>query len=261
MKKFFVLAFFATLLISCSNKETKNAVPAEDISENNVANQIGVQHNQCLAQIYTILNHAPKTKSGAIALSKAEVTDSIKRTTIKFVEKNYQLKPEEMAVVEETINLQLALKDTLLIRAIDNMTTTQISFFEEIDLIMSDEDTNIQSLKNRLTIIKNRALESLEGVEANQIISAISVAENTLDYWFDNNTSWQHTINGSSCEDGRFDWKSLGKADVRGCVTAAASGGAAWLLGCGPVGWKAWAAVCLSGAVMRSADNAIEQLW
>ena len=32
-------------------------------------------------------------------------------------------------------------------------------------------------------------------------------------------------------------------------------------LGFGPVGWKAWCAYVLGGAVVGSLDNAIEQLW
>lgn len=55
--------------------------------------------------------------------------------------------------------------------------------------------------------------------------------------------------------------ETIRRADLKGGLSAAGGGVASYLLGCGPVGIKAWAAVILAGAAVGSIDNAIDQLW
>jgi hypothetical protein len=58
-----------------------------------------------------------------------------------------------------------------------------------------------------------------------------------------------------------FNWKKMGKEDVKGAISAGVSGLGLTLIGCGLVGWKGWGALILGNAVVCSAADAIEQLW
>lgn len=97
--------------------------------------------------------------------------------------------------------------------------------------------------------------------ELDIILSGCYITCYTLQYWNDNADKWIALSPSAQTRGKDFSWKQLGRADLKGGLSAAGGGVASYLLGCGPVGIKAWAAVILAGAAVGSIDNAIDQLW
>lgn len=253
-----ILTALVISLPSCNNQEQNSG-----IAPNEVKQEIGVQHNECLDLIYKALQAIPKTRSGELAISQAEIDTVIKRTTVEYVRNEYDLTKEYMPLVEKSIDNQLALNESLLEEMFNQLSPKQKELYGELDLILTDDDSDMESLQKRIAAVKDKAYSELQGEDLDVMLSAISVAENTLYYWQENYVQWINTQDENQLSEMavKFQWKALGKADFNGCAAAAVGGGVSYLLGCGPVGWKAWAAVCLSGAVAGSVENAIDQLW
>jgi len=111
-----------------------------------------------------------------------------------------------------------------------------------------------------LLALEEEAKENLCDNELFDVLSAISIAKYTSQYWNNNMQNWTNLAN-SSLINSKFSWSACGKSDVKGGVIAATGGGASWLLGGGPVGWKAWGALVAGGAVAGSAQYAIDVFW
>lgn len=126
---------------------------------------------------------------------------------------------------------------------------------------MTDDDINLFSLQSRInrTIVDEN--KYLTGIALEDFLAAASVANNTLQYWHDNYDKWTTTLATPITKAKSFNWKQLGKADVKACITGVSGELVSCLLVTGPVGWKAWLAVAVGSAVIGSADDALDQLW
>ena len=244
-------------LISCNNQEKNSGIVPNEVKQ-----EIGIQHNECLDKIYDALKNIPQTRSGEPAISKTEINNVIKRTTVEYVKNEYDLTEEYIPLVEKSIDNQLSLNESSFEELFNQLTTEQKKLYGELDLILTDDDSDMESLQKRIADVKDKAYSELQGEDLDVMLPSISIAENTLYYWQENYTQWINKDENQPSEMAvKFQWKALGKADFNGCIAAVVSGGVSYLLGCGPVGWKAWAAVCLSGAAAGSVENAIDQLW
>lgn len=141
---------------------------------------------------------------------------------------------------------------------VDSLSSGVQPLAEALFAIFDDADMDMESLKSRIAAVETQANNTLTGTDLEGILNACSVASNTLDYWFLSAEDWA-ALGGYTTRCG-FSWKTLGKADVKGAVVTGLGGGLGRILRITPIGWKAWAAATLVGAVMCSADYAYEEL-
>lgn len=249
--------FVALLISSCSGlKGTRHST-----DDNINPPQVGVVHNDCLNVILQIFKDSPKTKSGDMSLSREELDELVSATTLTYVTTTYELTEDsDISLVKRVINDQLALTRESIIAIIEGSGIAEQDVYGELDAIMTDSDLSLTSLYNRIDNSVERAKVLLSGIELEEFLASASVAKNTLQYWHNNYTDWGSTLNNPITRASSFNWKQLAKADVIGCVASVTGGGVSWLLGCGPVGWKAWLAVAASGAVVGSVEDALDQL-
>ncbi|MFV0506544.1 MAG: hypothetical protein ACK5L5_07530 [Bacteroidales bacterium] len=207
-----------------------------------------------------------------------EVFKNAQKATEDFVKKTFEMSNENLS----TANLQISkvfdktLKNGARLKnakanLYDNemmLSDLQIGLLDELNKIMSDNDHNLKSLKRRIVSLEKRAVSNLTEEECAVVLSAASVAKCTLEYWNENLDKWSELLGDNTAtppavarlkSNGVFSWKVLGKADVAGAVGAASTGGVTYLLGLGPVGWKAWAGVV--GGVAGSVNDIILQAW
>ena len=255
---FLLPALFVVLHFSSCNhlKETRQSF-AETVD----SPQVGVVHNGCLNVILQTFKDSPKTKSGDISLSRAELDELVTTTTLTYVTTTYEITEDsEISLVKRVINDQLALTRESIIGIVTDSSIEEQDVYEELDAIMTDGDLILTSLNSRIDNCTERAKLLLSGTKLEEFLASASVAKNTLQYWHNNHMDWVSTLNTPITRASSVNWKQLGKADVIGCVASVTGSGVSWLLGCGPVGWKAWLAVAASGAIVGSVEDALDQL-
>lgn len=253
----FVALATMILLTSC-NKGEERVVSTE--SKTNT--EVGVAHNECLVEILDILQNAPKTKSGDLDLTRSEVNTVISETTLQYVVTKYEIDDEYVPLVKESIDKQIVdINNDEMLAIVEGCSDEEKKLYEELDQIMSDDDINLFSLQNRISRTIVDANKYLTGVALEDFLAAASVANNTLAYWHDNYDNWTTTLNTPITKANSFNWKQLGKADVRGCVEGLAGDLVGYLFASGPVGWKVWVGIAVGSAVASSAGDALDQLW
>lgn len=253
----FVALATMILLTSC-NKGEERVVSTEPKTNT----EVGVAHNECLVEILDILQNAPKTKSGDLDLTRSEVNTVISETTLQYVVTKYEIDDEYVPLVKESINKQfIDINNDDILAIVEDCNDEEKRLYEDLDQIMTDDDINLFSLQSRINRTIVDANKYLTGIALEDFLAAASVANNTLQYWHDNYDKWTTTLNTPITKANSFNWKQLGKADVKGCIAGVSGELVSCLLVTGPVGWKAWLAVAVGSAVIGSADDALDQLW
>ena len=259
-----VLLICSSFCLSSCNKDNDSNLKQQQLT----TKDIGKAHNECLAFILNgISRESQRVKAfGAVdTLSKKEVQEIATDDTQVYI-KRYNLSDSIQQRVYnymDSLVLGGGFADTLNCANV-NMSPMVASFCTQLDSIFNDSDTDLSSLESRLSIVKNRAQQELQGEELKTVLSGCSVAEYTLQYWYTNLNTWEAMAptNGTKAKiNSKLSWKALGKADVTGAIHGALHTYGAFLLGTGPVGWQIAAAIVVAGAVGSSAGNAIDQLW
>ena len=252
MKKTVAFIIFITLTL-CGLLCGCNRGDSDKLTEKEYET-IGVDHNQCLDNIFIALNKI-KTKSDTPP-SRKDAKKVIDSVTINYIMQEYDLDKETTNLVLSHITkTKGGSTDIGDFKDKDNL----YPFYQNLAKIMDDDDEDLESLISRILSLKLRASVKLSEQEKEEFMPACSVAKNTLQYWYDNAEKW-YVVSGQSSAGNTFSWKRLGKEDVKAAI-AAATGEAVKTLVFGPVGWKAYLAACVGGAAISSAYDAIEQLW
>lgn len=251
-----VVAMFSFLFYSCNTSAPASAVP-ERASD---AINIGTVHNDGLALMFSKLQALPKTRAGKIDISRKEL-DALILDVAK------QIVAEQGAEDEQLREIDTYLDQFLIEKVFNNdalvyaeLLPAQEILIRELDAILTDDDESLTSLTNRILSVENRAKSSFAGEELEAVLAACNVTAYTIRYWHDNADLWADLLPDPGTR-AFFSWKNFGRADLKGAVAAAGGGLSTYLLGFGPVGWKAWGALIVGGAVTGSIDNAIDQLW
>lgn len=133
------------------------------------------------------------------------------------------------------------------------------------NIIMSDGDEDLNSLKSRITKIEEEAENTLPEKEQALIYIATSISKYTLEYWLNNFEKWYQLLSSTQKSSIKimkakqsFSWKSVGKNDVAGGIGGAVGAGVATLFG--PIGWAGWGGAIIGGAAGSSAYDAAMQL-
>jgi hypothetical protein len=275
MKKISLLIVFTailTILQSCNftlspDIENSDAVTSYKREANcgkidNIANQmidsVGIEHNICLNLIFTKID---SLKSLGIKPTKVQLKQLAQGWVRDFIELKKNLTQEEKQLLRSIISgvFNEPIEDnTYPARCASTLNTNFKIYLDKINILMNKSDMN--EILSGLLALEEEAKENLCDNELFDVLSAISIAKYTSQYWNNNMQNWTNLAN-SSLINGKFSWSACGKSDVKGGVIAATGGGASWLLGGDPVGWKAWGALVVGGAVAGSAQYAIDVFW
>lgn len=260
-----------------------------DIPNYEIYQEIGMEHNNGLDYVFDELKKANVSKT---TLKSANLNNDIfeiaQKATEDFVKRTFEMSNENLSNANLQISKAFAntLKNGARLKSgkanlYDNemaasLSDLQIDLLDELNKIMSDNDYNLNSLRNRIISIEKRAVSNLLEEEYAIILSAASVAKYTLEYWSENFDKWSELLGGNTVtlssiarlkssnvesDNGGFSWKEVGKVDVATAAGAATTGGVTYLLGLGPVGWKAWAGIVGGAAVGGSVTDIILQIW
>jgi hypothetical protein len=240
-----ILFVFTLLATSCISDETLQN--SEAIVYENPMKVIGELHNEGVALIMKEFNSIPNTR----AKEEFDVLSSVNR----FIEDKFSdLSQEELKMVEDTVEKSLNQLTRSAVEA--NQTNNLTPFIEELDVIMSDSDYDLVSLHNRIIRLEEEATERLTEEELTQLFAGSTVAYYTLEYWQDYSKEQGDTTRAAS----DFSWKQVGKVDVATAV-GVATGEGIYMLIAGPIGWKAFVASVVGGAIGGSVTDAILQIW
>lgn len=236
---------------------------------------VGLHHNEGMQQLFLTLKNKKEesgqtiTKDQWIRISENETRALADREGLSS-ELNQVAHQEITKVFDKYFSANnLAARSKMLEASLytdeegNILSAKQRELLDALDVVLMDEDEYMPSLHSRISLIESRALYELSPEEQIVIFSGTSLARATLDYWYVNYPIWRETFSGdasiSRTQD--FSWKQTGKVDVASAVGAATGCGVSYLLGAGPVGWKAWAAIVGGAAVGGSVTDAILQLW
>lgn len=272
---FYFYAVFITLLaFSCSSrkyeymsieKSDQDKHVLDKINHTNPLSHMGIAHNDVvdlfMDKHYSTLRSSNVTDLESYEFIKDKIFESISEYNISGLslrtESGDLITKEEFSEIYDDIVLLNYGKDTedmVFYTSNDEkyLSINQKKFISEIEAIMKDDDTSIESVLNRILIVQERAVTALSEEELTVILTATSIAANTCSYWHE-------YFNDNTLMRADFSWKEVGVADVCGAVAGAVAAGARWVF-CGPPGWKLTAALVVGGAAGGSAANAVKQL-
>ena len=271
MKK--ISVFFLTILVgiflfSCEKTGTEKQESNVDFS------LIGKMHNKGLETILRGFQDVGVNSSQN--QMKADSYDSyvsiIKSNAISYVKEETDNDVEAVAIAKDLLDKFLdddnpeymehkAIANSIYTPYIQGIRKTKTfdSKLKELNEIATDDDNNLQSLLSRLQQLEASVRNSsLSTDEKNALLAGISVAQNSYQYWYDKDSEWLKTLKGDS-KKGKFSWKLVGRADIRGAVDGAVSVAIAASIA-GPAGWAAAIAGIAGAAAGSSAAEAVGQL-
>ncbi len=276
MKKISFIAILIMVVLFACNKsdELENNNEKLNVSD---FEYIGKLHNQGLELSLEELRNMDSNLKSSKLSNKESLIELQKDISIKFVnEQNYsdELKTIAVSQIQDGINdynsFDLKLKSTQNNTLPDSL-MSKISIDAQNQLynlfeIMNDYDMNRSSLKSRISIIEEKAIQTLSTEEQFLILSTSSIAKNTLDYWSANYEEWLELNNkGLKSLKSDINWKAAGKADVGGAALAglslAVSGTGAAMAATGPAGWAGIGLVVAGRGLQASAARMIWDLW
>ncbi|MDD4576215.1 MAG: hypothetical protein PHI36_07290 [Bacteroidales bacterium] len=164
-------------------------------------NQVGELHNQGLDYVFKALkrNAIENSKESDTNLKSAEAIDYdtiITEATYRFCKKNKKLKADTKiyealmaSSKKESIHLRSSRKE--------NLNQKQQELMNEINEALKIKFSNesLLILKNKLTIINQKASKELTEIEAAPIYCGTSTAYCTYQYWQKNYRKWYFMIN------------------------------------------------------------------
>ncbi len=289
----FILILGTVVFFSCNKEEAK--VNLLEVPNYEIYQTIGVEHNNGLNYVFKQLK-AEKERVGkdGFITKRANIRALVEQATKDFTAEMFEVNDEDLlhvneqisAIFQQPLRLKSGSNEELHLYDADmkeELSSLQIKFLDDLNLVMSDDDGDLESLQARILEIEKEAVMKMEEEDYIVILVATSVAKNTLAYWHANLDEWVELLSEDvdsfqqkndvkevqgakevqTEEDNRvdFSWKLVGKEDVAGAFGAAFGSGVSYVLTAGPVGWKVWAAIVVGGAAGTSAQNAIGQLW
>jgi hypothetical protein len=122
-----------------------------------------------------------------------------------------------------------------------------------------DSYDNLEDILYKLDCLEASIMKEGNSEEQYIAIVASEIAMASLYYWHNNCDNWQSLAETTEKEKW-FNWKSVGKEDVKGAVAGACGVGAAAAVA-GPPGWAAGTAAVAGASIGSSAAEAAGQIW
>lgn len=255
-----VIYFFTiiTIFASCSNEENlsknreanslKNKVEINQKYIEGEVENIGVLHNECVDYIFN------RMESDGVRLFSQpceQMKQVINQYAIEFVSSIYDINEIESIILGEVGNPREHLS------AEANYIVDRImEIFLETDLQYIEPE--FSQLKEEIYVLINDNLEEA------MLLSTISIAEHTINYWSDFGNRWQNLLDEnlnyvSDINEYGLSARHVGRTDVDAGWQA--GGGYIILAWGGPVTWTAFFGTILVSAAIASAWTAINATY
>lgn len=105
-------------------------------------------------------------------------------------------------------------------------------------------------------MLEAEAHNLLNEEEIGLVLMSITTAKSQSTYWFENTNSEDANNGRVKCVN---NWRQVGISAVGGALGGAAACGGSWLLGFGPVGWKALGACAIAGGIGVAVEDMVSQ--
>jgi len=257
MKKIIILAFvamFASIMITgCEKeKEMKNNPILNTVEDfQHQMEMVGIEHNQCMEYIYNAIVKGDSNYIKDIAYSSAE--EYFGNSSLFQEEQGEVISSFKQQYYDRENSQYLWFEETE-----ESLTDNQRSILIAIESII-DEGGNPEIIGRALDIFAANVLETGTLEEQYITIVVTEIAKASLSYWYENEEKWMNIFQ-QNVKDKWFNWKSVGKEDVKGAVTGAVGVGVAAVV-TGPPGWATGTAVVVGSAAGASAAEAVGQVW
>ena len=150
----------------------------------------------------------------------------------------------------------------------------QKQFLREIQIAIDEQSMDLYATLNELNKIEQKSRQNCSHQDQYLILSAISIAKNSLQYWHDNYDDWTYILEDLyklshqkiQLRKGWFSWKEVAKNDIAygagGAVAGAIVGGS---VSVGTLAIPGYAAGAIGGAVGGSVGDAglqiLNRIW
>lgn len=123
---------------------------------------------------------------------------------------------------------------------------------------MTSGNTDLNLIQKTLHLIESDARVNCPIGELHVVLSAVSVAKHSSQYWHDNYSKWISEFGGISSQNrtnGDINWAVVGGADVAAAVAVGVGTSSALIVPF--VGWTFWGVVTGGAAVVTSGGSAL----
>ncbi len=258
------LAIVTSLMFfSCQKEEIVSTNESFDYE------QIGVEHNKGLAYIFEYLKDKGVGKKSNLK-GATDIFELTKKATLSFAQTSKITKDsdyDKLPLTFKSFNYS-TLKSAGMNELVSSISSEielsqlQISYFNQLDQIMSNLEIGLESTIEKIKKIESDIISECATEEAEILLSSTSVARHSLEYWSKNYEKWLIELGGvdvltlntsrlkSSNIESDWDWfcdtlKNMGKSDVVGGAIGAGVGALAGGVGAAP---GAVAGACYSSA-------------
>jgi hypothetical protein len=240
--------------------------------------KIGIEHNKGLEMLFIQLKKVyPKNRN--IQYDQNDLIDFIKSSSIEFTQKNH---PElsEIAIkdlIQNVDRMKLYFSKNLNSARLTNinnvhenivsdvehlLTLRQKQFVDEIMLAITSGGSELSVIVNKLNEIEQRVRGEAAIDELPVLLTSISVAKHSMQYWYHNFSKWE-TEFGVSIFNGKVqrevNWWGVGAADVAAAVSVGTVTSTALLVPF--IGWGAWGIITGGATVVVSGFTAALQAY
>lgn len=253
MKKNFLIVLIALFFVSCNDKEKNMEISEYTVTDFKYDIQLlGSIHNECMDYVIRHLNANDieniMTKSeyyGLSFLNSYGFSDEDVEQVLFSFERNYYRRFE--------LDTVLWFQDD-----VERLSEDQKKVLRLINNVIESND-NIGSLLSNLEQVEDSIIRN--GTYETQYIAivAVEIAKSSLTYWYNNEYIWRDLVDMESKERW-FNWKSVGREDVKGAVAGATGVGVASVVS-GPPGWAAGTATVVGSSAGASLADAAGQVW
>lgn len=228
---------------SCTNEEQQSLIQHQnswkDISSSSVK---GVDY---------VSNYLEdKIVANGRMMNLQEATENIISATQEFLDSE-GFSEEEKESAEEYLNIVLNADEKPYYDG--EVTDMQASFIAALEIALQ-EGPEFESTIALLDTLELQAYELLNQDEIGLVMTSISTAKSQIIYWNQSNSA--ESNERSLCVKS---WREVGVSATAGLFGGAAACGGGWLLGIGPVGWKALGACAIAGSIGVAVENIVEQ--
>ncbi len=264
--KLITIFLFMVLLFTFSCKKSDE----KQLSDGKVNyDKIGVMHNQGLDYAYKALKSAKE--NGLLKFNNEDYINLLFKSTLSNVETtNYTLNENELEKVKASLlvakNRLVKLSNTkkadeyiyqsILSEAESMLTTKQKEISKKILQVMI-ENSNIDTVIKNLNQIETEVNSTCNDIEKVGLLSMLSVAKHSSEYWNSNLSLWNEEF-GISKNNAKFSWGLVGAGDAAYALLTGVE--CSTVLVVPFIGWGTYIGIVGGGTVIVSGWACIAQL-
>lgn len=260
-----VFIFFAALTFTSCDKSELSSTP-ESLSKKEIQN-LAFKHNQSLDITFNSLNELKKELKGDVDLSK--VLDNTKESLNRSYDEIFSQYDDVKTAIEFSDREISKYYDSAFVSSpivsvvnkyFNHLTENQRRLLIECNAALSNPNSSLNQIINRLNNIAAKAKNELTSDDAQIILIATEVGKMSVTYWNKNFSKWETLISGQNNLKGKwFNWNNVTGADISGAVEGAV--GAVFLNAVPGGGQVSYGGTILGAAAAGSAGNAVSQIW